>query len=75
MQGRMLLAAYALITFRSTRARRRAGLQGAPLSLWAIKTLSVSAVLIAAICASTAGAYSEIWCSKARHHPRPASRI
>jgi D-xylose transport system permease protein len=42
------LALYAGVTFRTTRARRRAGLVGAPLSLWAVKTLMLSAVLIAA---------------------------
>jgi D-xylose transport system permease protein len=42
------LAAYALVTFMTTRRRLAAGLQGAPMSLWAIKTVTLSAVLIAA---------------------------
>ena len=42
------LAAYALVTFRTMRRRRRAGLQGVPMSLWVIKTVTLSAVLIAA---------------------------
>ncbi len=42
------LAVYALVTFRTMRKRRRAGLQGVPMSLWVIKTVTLSAVLIAA---------------------------
>jgi D-xylose transport system permease protein len=42
------LAAYALVTFNTMRKRRRAGLQGVPMSLWVIKTVTLSAVLIAA---------------------------
>ncbi len=42
------LAAYALITLRTTRSRKKAGLQGAPMSLWVIKTVSLSIVLVAA---------------------------
>ena len=36
------LAAYALVTFRTMRKRRRAGLQGEPMSLWVIKTVTLS---------------------------------
>jgi len=42
------LALYALVTFRTMRKRRRAGLQGVPMSLWVIKTVTLSAILIAA---------------------------
>jgi D-xylose transport system permease protein len=41
------IAAYALVTFNTTRKRRRAGLQGSPMSLWLLKTVTLGAVLIA----------------------------
>jgi D-xylose transport system permease protein len=42
------VATYALVTYRRSRSRRAAGLHGDPFTLWAVKTGSLAAILIAA---------------------------